>query len=168
MARNVFYSFHYKPDNWRAAQVRNMGVIEGNEPCSDNDWESVTKGGDAAIEKWIAKQLNGRTCALVLVGSGTAGRKWITHEIQEAWNGGLGVVGVRIHNLKDVNGQRTFPGGNPFDHLHFVNKPSKLLSSVAQLYDPPYTLSTDVYAYIYENLEAWIEEAIEIHDNCVI
>lgn len=27
MARRTFYSFHYKPDNWCAAQVRNMGVI---------------------------------------------------------------------------------------------------------------------------------------------
>ncbi len=28
MARRCFYSFHYKPDNARAAQVRNIGVIE--------------------------------------------------------------------------------------------------------------------------------------------
>lgn len=38
MARRVFFSFHYKPDNWRAAQVRNAGVVEGNTPVSDNDW----------------------------------------------------------------------------------------------------------------------------------
>ena len=55
MARRVFYSFHYKPDNWRASQVRNMGVIEGNRPASDNEWEKVTSGGDKAIEKWIAE-----------------------------------------------------------------------------------------------------------------
>ncbi len=41
MARRAFYSFHYKPDNWRAAQVRNMGVIEGNLVASDNDWEKT-------------------------------------------------------------------------------------------------------------------------------
>lgn len=29
MARKAFFSFHYKHDNWRAAEVRNMGVIEG-------------------------------------------------------------------------------------------------------------------------------------------
>lgn len=29
MARRVFTSFHYVPDNWRASQVRNMGKIEG-------------------------------------------------------------------------------------------------------------------------------------------
>lgn len=27
MARRTFYSFHYKPDNWRVSQVRNMGVV---------------------------------------------------------------------------------------------------------------------------------------------
>lgn len=43
--RKVFYSFHYKPDNWRASQVRNIGAVEGNKPASDNDWEEVVKGG---------------------------------------------------------------------------------------------------------------------------
>jgi hypothetical protein len=164
MARNVFYSFHYDADNWRAAQVRSMGVIDGNEPCSDNDWESVTKGGDPAIERWIAKQLEGRTCAVVLVGSDTAGRKWITHEIKEAWNGGRGVVGIHIHNLKNQQQLQSHKGGNPFGYLHFVQNPSKYLSSVAKLYDPPYSQSTAVYAYIKDNLAAWIEEAIEIKD----
>jgi len=28
-----------------------MGAIEDDAPVSDNDWEKVTKGGDAAIEK---------------------------------------------------------------------------------------------------------------------
>jgi len=36
--RQVFYSFHYEADAWRAAQVRNMGVVEGNQPASDNEW----------------------------------------------------------------------------------------------------------------------------------
>ena len=80
MARRVFYSFHYQLDNWRAAMVRNIGSIEGNSPASDNDWETVTKGGDAAIKRWIADEMNYRTCAVVLVGSNTANRKWINYE----------------------------------------------------------------------------------------
>ena len=72
MARRVFYSFHYKPDNWRASQVRNMGVIEGNQAVADNDWETVTKGGDAAIKKWIDDQMVGRSCVVVLIGSAAA------------------------------------------------------------------------------------------------
>ena len=69
MARPVFYSFHYDPDNWRASQVRNMGVVDGNEPAKDHDWETITKGGEAAIKKWIDGQLNGRTCTAVLIGA---------------------------------------------------------------------------------------------------
>ena len=41
MARKVFYSFHYVPDNWRAAQVRNIWAVEWNKPASDNDREEV-------------------------------------------------------------------------------------------------------------------------------
>ena len=37
MARRSFFSFHYKPDNWRAGQVRNMGMVDGNKPVTDND-----------------------------------------------------------------------------------------------------------------------------------
>jgi hypothetical protein len=51
MARKVFYRFHYVPDNWRAAQVRNAGVVEGNVPVSDNDWEKITRGGEDAIKR---------------------------------------------------------------------------------------------------------------------
>jgi hypothetical protein len=36
-----FFSFHYQPDNWRAPQVRNIGVVEGNQPVRDNDWETI-------------------------------------------------------------------------------------------------------------------------------
>ena len=105
MARKCFYSFHYTPDNARASQVRNIGVIEGNRPAPDNDWEKVTKGGDDAIKKWIAEQMNGRTCCIVLVGSATANRKWINHEIIKAWDNGLGVVGINIHGLKNLSGR---------------------------------------------------------------
>lgn len=37
--RQVFFSFHYNRDSWRASQVRNMGKVDGNLTFSDNDWE---------------------------------------------------------------------------------------------------------------------------------
>lgn len=161
MARHVFYSFHYKPDNWRVSQVRNIGVIEGNKPASDNDWETVTKGGDKAIERWIADQMHGRSCIVVLIGAETAGRKWINHEIIEGWDAGKGVLGVHIHGLKGVDGKTSTKGANPFDHITH-GKSGKKLSSIVKVYDPPYTSSTDVYDYIKRSLESWIEKAIEI------
>lgn len=51
MARRVFYSFHYKPDNWGTAQVRNIGSIDGNRPTTDNDWETIKQSGDSAIKQ---------------------------------------------------------------------------------------------------------------------
>ncbi|HBS44085.1 MAG TPA: hypothetical protein DEA91_05740, partial [Paenibacillus sp.] len=96
MARKAFYSFHYKPDNWRASQVRNIGAIEGNSSISDNDWEEVEKGGDKAIQDWIDKQLKGRSCTIVLIGEKTAGRKWIKYEIKKSWNQSKGVLGIYI------------------------------------------------------------------------
>ena len=163
MARRAFYSFHYKPDCWRASQVRNMGVIEGNRPCSDNDWESITSAGDEAIKKWIAEQMEGKSCAIVLIGAATAGRKWINHEIIKAWNDKRGVLGIYIHRLLNTDKQQSTKGANPFDSV--THGPSgKKLSSVVKAYDPPYTSSTDAYNYISQKLEAWVEEAITIRN----
>ena len=164
MARRAFYSFHYVPDNWRASQVRNMGVLEGNAPVSDNDWEAVTGGGDKAIEAWINEQLSGRSCTVVLIGKNTAGRKWINYEIIKSWNDNKGVVGVYIHYLKNHGGNNTFKGGNPFDEITLGTTGEKL-SSVVKAYDPPFTSSTYVYNHISDNLEGWVEAAIQIRND---
>lgn len=161
MARRAFYSFHYKLDNWRASQVRNMGVIEGNKPASDNDWETVKKGGDKAIKKWIDDQLYGKSVAIVLIGEKTAGRKWINYEIENAWNNNKGVLGIYIHNLKDSNGEQSNKGLNPFTGFNVNGKP---LNDIVKAYDPPYLTSVYVYDYIKENLAGWIEKAIEIRN----
>jgi len=162
MTRRAFYSFHYKPDNWRASQVRNMGVIEGNKPATDNDWETIKRGGDAAIKRWINGQLQGKSVAIVLIGEKTAGRKWIKYEIEKAWNDGKGLLGIYIHNLKDKDGKQSSKGRNPFDDFN-INGVS--LAKIVMAYDPPYSTSTNVYAHIKDNLSDWIEKAIEIRRN---
>jgi hypothetical protein len=158
MARRVFYSFHYLPDNWRASQVRNIGVVEGNKPASDNDWETIKKGGDKAIQKWIDDQMNGRSCTVVLIGKDTAGRKWIDYEIETSWNNAKGVLGIYVHNLKDSGGSQTTKGKNPFEKFT-MKRDNKTLSSIVKAYDPPYSDSKRAYDYISQNLSKWIEEA---------
>jgi hypothetical protein len=51
MARKAFFSFHFGADNWRVSQVRNIHALEENRPVSDNEWEQIKKGGDAAIRR---------------------------------------------------------------------------------------------------------------------
>lgn len=157
----MFYSFHYVPDNWRASQVRKIGAIEGNSPASDNDWETITGRGDDAIKSWIKGQMEGRSCAVVLIGAGTANRKWINYEIVQAWNNNKGVVGVYVHKLKDSSQAQASKGNNPFDYINYGDT-GKMFSSVVKAYNPPYTVSTEAYAYIAANLDGWIEEAITI------
>ena len=163
MARRCFYSFHYKPDSQRASQVREMGAIEGNRPATDNDWETVTGGGDAAIKRWIAGQMKGKSCTVVLVGSKTANRKWINHEIIKSWNDGMGVVGMHIHGLKDLGGKISTKGKNPFDYVtHGPTK--KKLSSIVKCYNPTGSSSKDRYAWIKKHLANAVEEAIKIRN----
>ena len=159
MARKVFTSFHYVPDNWRASQVRNMGKIEGNSIVTSNKWEEVTNGGNSAIEKWINDNIYGKSCIVVFVGENTAGRQWIIHEIKKAWEEGKALLGIHIHNLKDRDGNQANKGRNPFEDFN-VN--GKSLSSIVKCYNPPYSTSTNVYSYIENNIKDWIEEAIEI------
>ena len=163
MTRKTFFSFHYNPDNWRASQVRNIGVIEGNAPVSDNDWETITQGGNSAIQEWIDNQLHGRSCSIVLIGAKTAGRKWIKYEIEKSWNDGKGVVGIYIHNLKDKDGDQSSKGDNPFDDFTMKRDDEKL-STIVKAYDPPYSTSKNVYDFINSNMEDWVEEAIEIRN----
>lgn len=159
MARRAFFSFHYTPDCTRASQVRNIGALEGNAPVSDNDWESVTKGGDKAIEKWIDNQMAGKSVAIVLIGANTAGRKWIDYEITKAWNDGKGLVGVHVHNLKDLSGSQCSKGSNPFTTFK-VGGVS--LSSIVSTFDPPFTDSKKAYGYISDNLATWADDAVTI------
>jgi hypothetical protein len=159
IVRRAFYSFHYIPDNWRAAKVREMGVIEGNRPASDNEWEDVKKGGDPAIQRWIDGQLDGKSVAIVLIGSDTAGRKWINYEIAKAWNDHKGVLGVFIHNLEDKDGHQSRKGENPFDVITIGGKTA--MSNIVKTYDPPFYGSARVYTHIRDNMADWIERAIQ-------
>ncbi|MDR0612947.1 MAG: TIR domain-containing protein [Dysgonamonadaceae bacterium] len=154
--RQIFYSFHYENDAWRAAQIRNIGAIEGNKPVSENDWEEVKRKGDAAVKKWIDDNMKYRSCVIVLVGEETANRKWVQYEIKKAWREGKGLVGIHIHNLLNEKGYKSNMGSTPFYNAGLYGE--------IKCYDPPCSDSKKVYAYIKEHLEDWIEEAIEIRN----
>ena len=163
MARRVFYSFHYKSDNWRTAQVRNIGSIEGSRSTIDNDWETVKKGGDSTIKTWIANQMKNRSCTVVLVGTSTAERKWIRYEIAKSWNDHMGVVGIHVHGLEGQDGKESRKGENPFRYIDFpLRGPSTKLSSIVKCYDPAGYSSKERYDWISQHLANLVEEAIKI------
>ena len=156
--RQVFFSFHYLGDSWRAAQVKNMGLVDNSSTWSANDWEEVRYKTDAKIKEWIDAQMAMRSCVVVLIGRETSSRKWVKYEIQKAYELGKGIVGVYIHNLKDSSGNQSSQGANPFYSL--LNSAGHRLSNYIECYNPPHSTSTYVYNDIKENLSAYIERAI--------
>lgn len=155
MAKKCFLSFYYKADSWKVSQIKQIGSIEEQPLLDSNKWEEIKSKGDPAIEKWIADNMKGKECLVVLVGEKTAGRRWVKHEIKKAWADGLGVLAIYIHNLKDSAGNQSSKGSDPFAGLTVNGK-----AVIGKTYDPPYTTSTYVYDHIKNNIETWIKDAV--------
>ena len=152
--RQVFFSFHYNNDNWRAGQIRNMGKVDSSSTFSDNDWEEVKE----KTESKIKEQLNKRSCLVVLIGKETANRKWINYEIEKAYELNKGIVGIYIHKLENSLGEQDERGNNPFDYLTLKGEK---FSKYVKCFDSNYSLSKNVYNDIKDNIEALIEYGIE-------
>jgi hypothetical protein len=156
MARKIFFSFHYERDAWRAGQVRNCNVVSSEDQygfIDAADWESIKKKGDAAIEGWIDDQLENTTVTGLLIGAETADREWVQQEILKSWNRGNGIVGIRIHNIKDQNQKTDTAGRNPLDDFKLPD--GTILSSVCKTYD--WVIDDG-----RKNLGKWADEAAEI------
>jgi hypothetical protein len=156
MAREpVFYSFHYDNDVFRVQQVRNMGVVDGNTPVSPNEWEQLKRKGGAAVEAWIDESLKYKRCVIVLIGSETASRYWVRHEIKRAWELKKGLFGIYIHNLKCPRTGTCSKGANPFGAWNVSNQS---MANLVTCYDPN---TWDAYGEISRNLATWVSQAIE-------
>jgi hypothetical protein len=156
--RQVFFSFHFDNDNWRAALVKNMGKVSNESTFSANDWEEVKKNSEDKIKQWIDDQLQKRSCLVVLIGYKTAKRKWINYEIQKAYELDKGIVGIYINKLKNQGEIQDPEGDNPFDYLNHSGVP---MSKYIKCFKSHYKCSKEVYANIEDNIQDLIEYGIE-------
>lgn len=120
--RNVFFSFHYEADIFRANVVRNAWVRKGGVQSAryrdKSMWEAAKTQDPRALKRLIRDALHGTSVTVVLIGEHTADRKWIVHEIKESWKLGKGILGVNIHGIRDFRtGQTSWPGPNPFEGI---------------------------------------------------
>ncbi len=144
MARKVFFSFHFKRDAWRAAQVRNSDLLADEDEYGVMDaveWEKLERTGPEAIMRWINDQLQYTSVTVILIGAETAGREWVNYEIRKSWERGNALVGLRIHGVK-----------NPLDEIHLED--GTPLSAFCKTYD----WNTDNGR---ENLGRWVEDAFQ-------
>lgn len=150
---NVFYSFHFQPDVFRVQQIRNMGVIAGDEPVNANEWETI-KATPSGVEKWIDANMKGKDAVVVLIGAETASRPWVKYEIKRAWETGKAILGIRIHNLKNIDGKLGSVGGNPFSAITFRLTGGTVV--VPHVFDPK---ASDAYNDIEDSIHGWISKA---------
>lgn len=157
MVRNVFFSFHFTRDNWRANQVRNHWVTKPNTASAGYidkaEFEKIKRRGDAAIKNWIDDQLKGTSVTAVLIGTETSKRQWVDYEIEQSYRKKNGLLGVYIHNLKDSEGKGDTKGSNPFDQWHITQNGEKIYFS--DLYSTYDWVSDNGY----ENFGKWVEKA---------
>jgi hypothetical protein len=158
MARKTFFSFHYERDAWRAANVRNSGVLSKDEEygfIDAADWEKIEREGDAAIKRWIQEQLKNTSVTAVLIGAETASRPWVLYEIRESWKRGNAVVGVRIHGIKDQDSKTDSFGVNPLDVVKFDD--GTALLAVCKTYDWVSDKGREL-------LGEWLEDAVQARE----
>jgi MTH538 TIR-like domain (DUF1863) len=158
MARKTFFSFHYERDAWRAANVRNCGVLSSDDEygfIDAADWEKIEREGPNAIRRWIQDQLKNTSVTAILIGAETASREWVLYEIRESWKRGNAIVGVRIHGIKDQDSKTDSFGANPLDVVKFED--GTALSTVCKTYDWVTDKGRD-------NLGEWLEEAVQARE----
>lgn len=157
MARRAFFSFHYENDVWRANIVRNSWVTKPDREAAgfvdSADFEEVKKGGDAAIKRWIDKQLEGTSVSVILIGSDTSNREYVKYELQKSYQKGNGLFGIYIHQIKDRYGNTSSIGSNTFGEIGKDANGNSVYFSVSY---PFYDWVNDDG---YTNLGSWIEAA---------
>jgi hypothetical protein len=159
MARRTFFSFHYDRDIWRANVVRNSWVTKDREAAGFWDaslWEEAKIKGDESIKTMILDGLKNTSVTVVLIGAETANRQWINYEIIESYKCKNGLLGLYIHNIKDIYGHTDTKGNNPFDYLH-IEKSLGTKTYLSSLY-PCYDYVNDNG---YLNLGDWINNAAQ-------
>ncbi|MFO0780505.1 MAG: TIR domain-containing protein [Candidatus Gracilibacteria bacterium] len=136
-----------------AGQVRNSNLLADEDEYGLSipvEWEKIERQGEEAIKRWINSQLQYTSVTVVLIGAQTSERSWVDYEIRESWKRGNGLVGIRIHNIKNQSQMTDQQGLNPFDQIKFTD--GRSLSSVCKTYD--WVLGDG-----RNNLGKWIEEA---------
>jgi MTH538 TIR-like domain (DUF1863) len=144
MARRVFFSFHYERDLWRVNVVRNSGLIEGVSAAGFHDaslWEEAKRHGDGTVKRMIDVGLESTTVTVVLIGLQTSARRYVSYEISQSIARGNGLLGIRIHQVRNREGATDQPG----------EVPSQLLQ-----------VGAPIYTWEYGKLGVWVASAFEM------
>lgn len=122
MARFVFFSFDYSDvGNFRVNVVSNSWLLKNKQETfvDGSIWETAKSKGEAHLKTVIEDGLNRTSVTAVLIGQGTANRRWVNYEIVKSFERGNGILGVHINRIRGKDGYIVSRGANPLDRLGF-------------------------------------------------
>ena len=97
--------------------------------------------------------MSGTSVTAVLIGTESSNRPYVDYEIEQSYKRQNGIVGIYIHNMKDVNGETDLAGINPLSTWHVEKDGIKTyFSNIYRTYDW-------VYDRGYSNFAEWVESA---------
>lgn len=137
--------------------VRNSWVTQGKEAAGFIDkaaFEQLKRQGDSAVHRWIDEQLEGTSVTVVLIGRETLNRPFVQYEICKSLQRGNAVIGVYIHDIRDMQTLQTSLKGNVHTIIGYYD------NGVPAYFDE---ICDGIYDYIrqdgYTSLGSWIEMA---------
>lgn len=122
MARFVFFSFDYTDvGNFRVNVVRNSWLLKNKQETfvDGSIWETAKSKGGTYLKGLIEEGLKRTSVTAVLIGQGTANRRWVNYEIVKSFERGNGILGVHINRIRGKDGYIVSRGANPLDRLGF-------------------------------------------------
>jgi hypothetical protein len=84
-----------------------------------SEYEEAKRKGVEGIKRMIDRHLRNTSVTVVLIGRQTASRPWVRYEIARSIEQHNGLLGIRIHHLKDQYGDYSWlPGPTPTAPAH--------------------------------------------------
>ena len=123
MPRRIFFSFHYDDvADFRVNVVRNSGALKynGNKAkfIDHSLWEAARLKSDQALKEVIDNGLNGCGVTALLIGTGTANRKWVRYELVKSFVEGKGILAIHLNRIRSRNTKKISSKGiNPLTRL---------------------------------------------------
>ena len=90
--RNIFLSYEFRHDAWKAQAIRSVWLASGGTVTL----EAEEAGSDWQIKQWIDHTLRQAEVTVVLVGPNTASSRWVEYEVQLSKSLGKGLLGIDV------------------------------------------------------------------------
>jgi MTH538 TIR-like domain (DUF1863) len=122
MARRTFFSFHYKPDVWRAWNVRNCWVAQPDDQedqgfFDSSVFEAKQRTSEEALKNFLRDGLKNTSVTCVLAGTQTWTRRWVRYEIARSIVKGNGLITVDIHGVQNNQKETCEKGHDPLAQM---------------------------------------------------